>query len=104
MAEMMDESGYILMEDSDIASVLKCSVREVENVRDLIKYCEPIGCGSINLIDCICFQLEQENLSERQLWLCKKIITENLQDIAKGNYGKIAKEANIDQIEVVRMV
>lgn len=104
MVEMMDESGYILAKDIEIASFLQCSVQDIEAMRSLIQHCEPIGCGSRNLTDCIYFQLQQENLSEKQLELCKKIITENLQDVAKGKYGKISRETGVEQKQVLLMI
>ena len=104
MVEMMDDSGYILAKNIEIASFLQCSVQDIEFIRKLIKHCEPIGCGSESLADCIYFQLQQKNLSEKQLEVCKRIITENLQDIAKGKYGKIAKEVGVEPKEVLLMI
>lgn len=91
MTEIMDDTGMVRADDREIAVHLKCSEQDVCSVRKMLSHAEPAGCGSRNLIDCILVQMEQKKIPEEQLALCRDILTEYLQDLAKGNYGKIAR-------------
>lgn len=104
MTGIMDDSGLISADDDCIAASIQCHENEVRIVRNLIQQSEPLGSGSKNIIDCIYVQLEHKGLTSDQLFLCKLLLDNHLQDIAEGKLGKIAKMTNTSREDVLAAV
>jgi len=67
-------------------------------ILEMIKRLDPVGCGSIDLKDCL---LAQARITEERSPLLEKIIREHLEDLQSKSYDKISKVlgVTIDQIK-----
>ena len=94
----IDENGYLKAALKEIAQKLNIAADKVVNILKLIQQFEPAGVGARTIPECLLIQLE---LSDEKDSLLRKIIVSHLEDIAKKNYGLIAKTLNepLDKIE-----
>ena len=96
----IDENGYLKASVDEISSPLNVTAEKVENVLKLIQKFEPAGVGARTVSECLLIQLDFFKDSEP---LIRKIIESHLQDVAKKNYGHIAKSLKepLEKIEPV---
>lgn len=94
---LLDESGYLRTEITEIAKLLKVAEVKVEEVLLKIQTLEPIGVGARTLSECLALQAKK---AEAYDGIVKKIIDEYLTEVAEGKYKQIALKENITPIEV----
>ena len=99
IVECLDDNGYFKVNEKVVAEELKITVDEVEKSLRLVQKLEPVGIGAKSLRECLIIQLDYLNINEPKLI---QIISNNLEDIGKDNYKKIAKELSITRAEVQR--
>lgn len=97
--QSLDENGYLSSTLEDISIQIKASVSEIENVLNVVQTFEPSGVGARNLIECLLIQINAQNIKNH---LIKVIINEHLDDLAHNRLSKIAKEENVNLLEVQR--
>lgn len=93
----IDRNGYLITSVSEIAQFTKASVHDVENVLAVIHSFEPLGVGARDLRECLLIQIDELRIRNPHI---KKVIEDYLEDVAHNRMQKIAKELNIDLIEV----
>ena len=84
----IDENGYLRASLEEIAHTLNITLDKVETVLKLIQQFEPSGVAARTVPECLLIQLELANENDP---LLRKIIERHLEDVAKKNYGRIAK-------------
>jgi RNA polymerase sigma-54 factor len=85
----IDENGYLKANLEEISRTLNVSLEQTERALALIQQFEPAGVGCRSIQECLLIQLK---LSQAQEPLLEKIINDHLEDVAKKNHSKIAKE------------
>ncbi len=93
----IDENGYLKASLTEISHKLKVSLNETEKTLALIQQFDPAGAASRDIQECLLIQLK---LSQNHDPLLEKIIKYHLEDVAKKNYSKIAKELKEPQEKV----
>ncbi len=99
----LDERGLLVLNNDDIKNFIEenkkkgveISLEEFENIREKIKKIEPYGLASYTIKEVLITQAELINLKHKEL--IKKIIENNLEDLAQKNYKKLTDEYNISQ-------
>jgi len=84
----IDENGYLKATLEEITAVLKTTPEETAHALKLIQQFEPAGVAARNVSECLLIQM---NLAGEIDPLLIKIVENHLEDVAKKNYGLIAK-------------
>jgi RNA polymerase sigma-54 factor len=84
----IDENGYLKTSLAEIAQPLNITLTKAENALKLIQQFEPAGVAARSVSECLLIQLE---LSGEKDPLIRKIVEFHLEDMARKNYGLIAK-------------
>lgn len=94
----INDDGYLEVEASEIAKNLKVAIEDVNDVREVIMRLDPVGCGALNLIECL---FAQARVQEERSPLLERIIRDHLEDLQNRSFDKIAKKlgVSIDQIK-----
>lgn len=85
----IDENGYLRATVNEISDKLKISTEKVNGALSLIQQFEPAGVGARTISECLSLQLALAG--EPNNPILGKIIEFHLEDLAKKNYGRIAK-------------
>ncbi len=97
----IDDNGYLKATLTEICHKLNVSLNEAEKTLALIQQFDPAGVASRNIQECLLIQLK---LSQNYNPLLEKIILYHLEDVAKKNYSKIAKELKEPQEKVDSLI
>jgi RNA polymerase sigma-54 factor len=85
----IDDNGYLKASLEEIASTLKVTPDKVEFVLQLIQQFEPAGVAARTIPECLLIQLR---LIDENDPLLQKIVENHLEEVARKNFSKIAKE------------
>jgi RNA polymerase sigma-54 factor len=100
----IDESGYLKTNLEDVSRVLREPLESVEKTLKIIQQFDPPGVAARTVSECLLIQLEVRQEKDP---LLKKIVEFYLDDVAKKNYSRIAKELNepLEKIEpLIKMI
>ncbi len=106
----LNEKGLLVLNESDIEKFIEenkekgidISFEDFERIREKIKAIEPYGIGSYNIKEVLITQAELNNLRHKEL--IKKIINNNLEDLAKKDYDKLIKGYEISKEEIEEII
>ncbi|MGL5054013.1 MAG: RNA polymerase factor sigma-54 [Cetobacterium sp.] len=93
----LDEKGYI---DGDLEELRKAGYFKslyFKEALNILSKLEPLGVGSIDLINCLKIQIKNKGIKDDNL---EKIIENNLEDIAYKNFLKISLDRLIEMERV----
>lgn len=94
---LLDESGYLRIDISEIANLLKIDAEKVEKILFKIQNLEPTGVGARDLSECLALQAAKIGMYDG---LVKQIIDHHLLLVAEGKYKRIATLENVTPAEV----
>ncbi len=94
----INDDGYLEVEIPEIAKNLNVAVEDIDEIREVIMRLDPVGCGALNLIECL---FAQARVQEERSPLLERIIRDHLEDLQNRSFDKIAKKlgVSIDQIK-----
>lgn len=93
----LDEDGYLKTPIEEIAQQNELPLEKLQEALKIVQELDPSGVGARDLKECLLIQLRQlgaENSLEARL------VENYLEDIAKRNYKKIAKELGVSEADV----
>ncbi|KAA9298065.1 MULTISPECIES: RNA polymerase factor sigma-54 [Aerococcus] len=92
----LDQDGYYRKEDQATRQLFAWSQAELETYLSILQSLEPKGIGARNLQECLALQAKA--LPDGQL--VEALINDHLEDLAQGNFDKIAQQESIplDQV------
>ncbi len=93
----IDENGYLKASLEQICLNLNVSLEQAEKTLALIQQFEPAGVACRDIQECLLIQLKLTNFNDPVL---EQIIKFHLDDVAKKNYSKIAKELKEPQEKI----
>jgi RNA polymerase sigma-54 factor len=88
----INDDGYLEENFDEIIANHKLEREEAYNILNLIHHLDPIGCGAVNLEECL---LIQARAFEYPVPLVEKIIKHHLKDLKSKDSNKIAKDLGI---------
>ena len=97
----INDDGYLSLPFEEILKDFKIDKDTGEEVWQLIKRLDPVGCGCETLTDCL---LAQARIAEERSPLLEKIIKNHLKDLEGRDYPKIAKSLGVDRGQIEKTV
>jgi RNA polymerase sigma-54 factor len=95
----INDDGYLSLPFEEIVSETDMDREDAEDIWQMVKALDPVGCGCETLTDCL---LSQARIAEERSPLLEKIIRDHIKDLENRDYGKIAKELGVDREQVER--
>jgi RNA polymerase sigma-54 factor len=95
----LDESGYMGCPPEELAFIAESSVEEILEAREVVQELEPVGCGSLDLADCLHFQLRLYGYEEDDYVL--QVVGSHMADLEASRYDKIARDLGTSVDEIV---
>jgi RNA polymerase sigma-54 factor len=94
----INDDGYLEANLDDIIEEIGIKREVALDILEMIKRLDPVGCGSINLQDCL---LAQARIAEERSPLLEKIIRDHLEDLQSKSFDKISKAlaVSIEQVK-----
>ncbi len=93
----LDEDGRLSASPADIAEMVGCSVETVEAARRVVMGLEPVGCGAVDVKECILVQLDA--IGEGNT-LAADLVRDHLEDLQPHRLNHLAKETGRSLVEL----
>lgn len=97
----IDDNGYLTATDEEIAKSVNADIAQVAKAIDLIQGFDPPGIGARDMKECLLLQIKLLGLTGS---VAERIIQNNLEELKKKNYPRIARLYNISLNEVLASV
>lgn len=94
----INDDGYLEANFDELIEESGLKRDDAFDVWEMIKRLDPVGCGSLNLQDCL---LAQARIAEERSPLLEKIIREHLEDLQSKSFEKISKALGVN-VETVK--
>lgn len=88
----INKDGYLASPPEEIAEVCGAPLEAVEAVRAKIRIFDPVGCGSLDLKECLLVQMDQLQVKDE---IARAIIQEHLLLLEKSDYAQLARALNV---------
>lgn len=85
----LDEDGRLTIPPADIAAMMSCSPELVEKARQVVMNLEPVGCGAVDVKECLLVQLEAMGEGNT---LSVELVRDHLEDLQPHRLNHLAKE------------
>lgn len=89
----LDEDGRLTASPEDIASLSACSLETVEKARKIVMGLDPVGCGAIDVKECLLAQLEANGHGES---LAAELVRNHLEDLQPHRLQHLAKDTGFE--------
>ncbi len=96
LADAIEASGWLGKTCSEIASICKCDVEQIETVLQKLQAFEPAGLFARNLSECLTLQAKEQECYDKIM----ETILENLELLGKGELATLAKKASTEIGEI----
>ena len=93
----LDGDGRLNASVDDIAAMSGCSVESVEKARRAVMNLEPVGCGALDVKECLLVQLEASGEGES---LAADLVRNHLEDLQPHRLQHLAKDTGRDVHEL----
>jgi RNA polymerase sigma-54 factor len=100
MIDQLDEAGYLKEDSAAIATLLGCTLEQVEGVRAKFVRFDPLGIGARNLAECLAVQLREKNRLDPAM---QKLL-QNLELLGARDYKQLLKICAVDADDLKDMV
>ncbi len=84
----LDEDGRLASDIEDLAALSNCSVELAEQARKVVMSLEPVGCGALNVNECLIAQLEAAGEADT---LAVRLVRDHLPDLQPHRLQHLAK-------------
>lgn len=98
MIQSLDERGYLLENEEEIADILGRSLEEIQRARQILCTMEPLGVGALNLQECLLIQLRKKSCTS----LACEIVENYIEEFGKNQLSKIVKKTGRDLKEIAQ--
>ena len=89
----LDADGRFVADSDEIATASGCSSETVEKARSLVMSLEPVGCGAIDVRECLLAQLESRNEGDS---LASVLVRDHLEDLQPHRLQHLSKATGLD--------
>lgn len=97
LVRSLNESGYLDESLDLISKQTGSSLELLEQALDVVQGLEPLGVGAANLEECLLLQIGEDDPRSD---LIKRLIRNDLKDIAKRKFTGLAKKYNVSVIKI----
>jgi RNA polymerase sigma-54 factor len=100
----LDEDGYLRdgveAVEAALPAEMKATAEEIERVRQRVQRFDPTGIASLDLRDCLLCQLSQFSLETAHRDLAIRVVTDELELLARNDAAKIARKLKAAEEDV----
>jgi RNA polymerase sigma-54 factor len=100
----LDEDGYLRdgveAVEAALPAEMKATAEEIERVRQRVQRFDPTGIASLDLRDCLLCQLSQFSLETPHRDLAIRVVTDELELLARNDAAKIARKLKAAEEDV----
>jgi len=89
----LDGDGRLASDQEDIATVTGCSSETVEKARSIVMSLEPIGCGAMDVRECLLAQLAARDEADS---LSASLVRDHLEDLQPHRLQHLSKATGVD--------
>jgi RNA polymerase sigma-54 factor len=89
----LDEDGRLTSTIGDIAAMCSCSEEQVEAARSAVMALEPVGCGALDVKECLLVQLEAAGEGDS---LAAELVRNHLEDLQPHRLQHLSKDTGRD--------
>ena len=89
----LDEDGRLTATVEEIAESCGCSDEMVEKARQAVMQLEPVGCGSLDVKECLIAQLASQGEADS---LASRLVLDHLEDLQPHRLQYLAKNTGVD--------
>lgn len=89
----LDKDGRLTATVEDIEAMSNCTSEKVEEARDVVMALDPVGCGAINVKECLLAQLKANGHGES---LAAQLVQNHLEDLQPHRLQHLAKHTGHD--------
>lgn len=100
LLDMLDPSGYLVGELSEIEKMLNCSLQRIEQVLQVLKTFEPTGIFSRSLSECLASQLKEKNRLDPAM----QILLDHLALLAARDYQRLQEFCGVESDDLQEMI
>lgn len=100
LIDLVQASGYLSENYTEVAESLKCDVEQVEEVVAFLQTVEPAGLCARSVSECLALQLEDIG----ELTESMQALVENLDLLGKAEFSKLQKACGVPRDELQEMV
>ena len=93
----LNGDGRLTTSSEEIAEMCRVSIEQVETAREIVMQLEPVGCGAMDVRECLLVQLRAINQADR---LAAILIQDHLQDLQPHKLPNLAKQIGCDHGEI----
>lgn len=93
----LDEDGRLTTDLETIAALSQCSTERAEEARQLVMSLEPVGCGALDVKECLLAQLDAVGETES---LASRLVKDHLEDLQPHRLQHLSKATGIDVHEL----
>ncbi len=93
----LDEDGRLTADIETIAKLGQCSVERAEEARQLVMTLDPVGCGALDVRECLLVQLEAAGEGNS---LAATLVKDHLEDLQPHRLQHLSKATGIDVHEL----
>jgi len=97
LIENVDQDGYLREDSKELARVLKCPFRLVDNCLRILQTFEPAGVFARSLKECLLLQLRRMSVLDENVL---HILDHHFDDLASKSFAKIARASDMEIEEV----
>ncbi len=100
LIDMLDDSGYLMGELDDVASLLGCTTARVAATLSCLQRFEPAGIFARSLKECLALQLADRNRLDPAMM----ILLDNLELLARRDADKLKQLCGVDGEDIAEMM
>ncbi|MEZ5691316.1 MAG: RNA polymerase factor sigma-54 [Rickettsiales bacterium] len=100
LIDLLDESGYIKDDPTQISEVLGVEVKEIENILESLKKFDPTGVCAKDLKECLSLQLREKGRFDPAI---EKLLN-NLDLLADSKFDELRKKCGVDKEDLKDMI
>lgn len=89
----LDEDGRFSAGIEEVAMMCRCSVETVEKARQIVMRLDPVGCGAMDVRECLLVQLEAMGEGES---LATELVRDHLEDLQPHRLQHLSKDTGKD--------
>lgn len=93
----LDADGRLTATVEELARICKCNDEAVEKARRIVMALEPVGCGALDVKECLLAQLESDGEGES---LAAQLVRDHLEDLQPHRLQHLAKDTGRDMHEL----
>lgn len=100
LLELLDETGYLRGDLNDVASLLGCSLEQIETVLARMQRFDPPGIFARNLSECLALQLRDRNRLDPAM----QALLDHLDLLARRDLAGLIRVCGVDSEDMAQMI